>query len=431
MGGLDFGRVARVVAAAFLVFVAGLASGLQDWLPARIARDAQTTLGLMKSNTMAALTRTPVQHVGTRHFAGNGVVRAVPDRMSPGVTLISGLFGQKLGFRLFGPDGQLLYEWPMDFFTVAPEVMQHRYHALIHGEVLYPNGDIVANLDGRGMIRFDRCGTVIWRNDEQTHHSIYVDDTGLLWAPTAGPYYEDRSIMSPRFRLDQIGAFDPETGAQLRSIDLVDVIRNSDLPGLIQESGTRLDDVGHLNDVEILAAKDAAAFPMFTAGDILLSWRNLNQIWILDGGDAHIKWVSNGPTLGQHDPDFRSDGTVTSLDNRPLGSTKKEGSYPGRNGGSRIVAIRPGDMRHSVPFSSSPEHPFYTPYRGKHQFLPNGNLLIAETDVGRAFEVTADSEIVWEFVNGWDETRVGWVTGAERYPVGFGDFATESCPPKG
>lgn len=427
---MELGGVLRLLGAAFLLFIAGLFAGMWNWLPARIAQDIQTNLGVMKVNATAALTHTPVQHVSTRHFAGDGVTRAEKSRMSPGVTLISGLFGQKLGFRLFGADGQQIYEWPIDFFKVAPELMQHRYHALIHGEVLFENGDIVANLDGRGMIRFDRCGRIVWRNDSQTHHSISVDDQGQLWAPIAGAYYEDTGVMISRFRLDRIGVFDPETGAQIRTIDLVDVIRDLDLPGLIQENAGRLDDVGHLNDVEVLGADAAAAFPMFAAGDILLSWRNLNQLWVLDGGDYHIKWVSDGATLGQHDPDFRADGTITVLDNRPLDPIRKEGGYPGRKGGSRIIALRPGETRHDVLFSSTAEHPFYTPYRGKHQFLPNGNLLVAETDAGRAFETTAGGEIVWEFINGWDETRVGWVTGAERYPVEYGAFATESCPPK-
>lgn len=427
---MELGRVLRFVGVVFLVFVAGLISGMQRWLPARIAHDVQGDLGTIKVNTMAALTHTPVQHVSMRHVQGDGVIHAEHSQMAPGVTLISGLFGQKLGFRLFGADGRLLYEWPIDFFTVAPEVMQHRYHALIHGEALFANGDIVANLDGRGMIRFDRCGTIVWRNDGKTHHSIFADDGGLLWAPTAVKAYTDTYVMNPQFRLDQIGVFDPETGQQVRTIDLVDAIQKSDLPGLIQETGERLDDVGHLNDVEVLSAEHAAAFPMFTAGDIMLSWRNLNQIWVLDGKDSHIKWVGNGATLGQHDPDFRSDGTITVLDNRPLEPIRKVGGYPGRKGGSRIVALRPGDAGHSVPFASSPEHPFYTPYRGKHQFMPNGNLLIAETDAGRAFETTAGGEIVWEYVNGWDETRVGWITGAERYPVGYGDFSAQNCPPK-
>ncbi len=34
---------------------------------------------------------------------------------------------------------------------------------------------------------------------------------------------------------------------------------------------------------------------------------------------------------------------------------------------------------------------------GANQPLPNGNVLITESDFGRVFEVTRDGEIVWEF----------------------------------
>jgi hypothetical protein len=37
--------------------------------------------------------------------------------------------------------------------------------------------------------------------------------------------------------------------------------------------------------------------------------------------------------------------------------------------------------------------------RGGAQRLPNGNTLITESDKGRAFEVTREGEIVWDFYN--------------------------------
>lgn len=425
---IDASGAIRVAGIVFLAYVTGLFSGLYDWLPARVVKEARTNAGIMKGNIEAAVLQTPYQHIARRHFPADGVLKAERAEMSPGVTLVSGLFGQKLGFRLFGADGQQLYEWPIDFFKIAPELMQHRYHALIHGEVLLPGGDIVANLDGRGLVRFDRCGRIAWRNQARTHHSVFLDGKGHIWAPTAGPIYDDPGVMTVPFKLDRIGEFDIATGAQLREIDAVDVLHRSDLVGLIQENESRADDVGHMNDVEILDEAMAPAFPMFAAGDILVSWRNLNQLWVIDGKDEKIKWVSQGGTLGQHDPDFRPDGMITALDNRPADPINRENGYPGRGGGSRIVAINPADHSHTPVFSSSPEHPFYTPYRGKQQFLPNGNLLIAETDAGRAFEVTPEGKVVWEFVNGWDDTRVGWVTGAQRYPTSYGDFTAESCP---
>jgi hypothetical protein len=37
--------------------------------------------------------------------------------------------------------------------------------------------------------------------------------------------------------------------------------------------------------------------------------------------------------------------------------------------------------------------------RGAQQRLPNGNTLITESEAGRLLEVTADGEVVWEYIN--------------------------------
>ena len=45
----------------------------------------------------------------------------------------------------------------------------------------------------------------------------------------------------------------------------------------------------------------------------------------------------------------------------------------------------------------------YSATCGTAQRLANGNTLITESDSGRAFEVTREGEIVWEF---WNPERV-------------------------
>jgi hypothetical protein len=45
------------------------------------------------------------------------------------------------------------------------------------------------------------------------------------------------------------------------------------------------------------------------------------------------------------------------------------------------------------------ESDFFSPRISNAQRLPNGNTLICEGDFGRIFEVTADRQIVWEYVN--------------------------------
>ena len=46
-----------------------------------------------------------------------------------------------------------------------------------------------------------------------------------------------------------------------------------------------------------------------------------------------------------------------------------------------------------------PPEAFFSEWRGGAQRFDNGNTLITESETGRAFEVTADGEIVWEFWN--------------------------------
>jgi hypothetical protein len=73
---------------------------------------------------------------------------------------------------------------------------------------------------------------------------------------------------------------------------------------------------------------------------------------------------------------------------------------------------------------------------GKQQYLPNGDVLIADSESGRAIEVDPRGEIVWEFVNRYDADYVAEIWGAERYPEDYFAVTDWSCegesrPPSG
>jgi hypothetical protein len=61
---------------------------------------------------------------------------------------------------------------------------------------------------------------------------------------------------------------------------------------------------------------------------------------------------------------------------------------------------------------------FYSGYISSAQRLPNGNTLIAEGSDGRMFEVTADHEIVWEYVSPFFALgeNTNYLYRAYRYP---------------
>ena len=423
-----FGLLVSIFGILFLVFASGVAVGVLSWGPAKVMSMAIGGVRDIRAYASEYWSNTPKQHLRTRFYPGDGVLRADVGQVQPGVTLLAGLFGTKLGFRLFAADGTLIHEWPTNVFDIAPEEKKYHFDALTHGEVLLPNGDVIANIVGRGLFRMDRCGRVLWRNKDQTHHSVALDDAGHVWAPGKRSGYNVPEIADKPFTFDVVYEFDAETGKILSEIDLVETMMKSGLPGITPSAGTDLGDIFHLNDVEPLSASMAAAFPMFRAGDLLISSRNLNEIWVLDSETHLIKWWFQGPMIGQHDPDFNPDGSITLLDNHPGGVANAENGRLGRIGGSRIIAIDPATKTYKVTYRSGPKNDFYTERRGKHQLQENGNLLITETDIGRVFEATPAGDIVWEYLNGWDETHVGWIMGATRYPESYGAFAEKTCP---
>ena len=411
-----------------LTLLFGVFLGYMEWPPTPLFKTAHNVLADLGKNGHAYFLGVPSQHLAPKKFEGSGVIVHEPEQMMPGVTFMTGLFGNQLGARLYAANGTLLHEWPIDFFKVAPEKMSYPFDALIHGDHLYESGDFVANLDGRGIVRVSACGEIVWRNESKSHHAIDVDDEGYLWTPIYAPEYDDQRVNGTSFKFDRVAKFDPETGEKLAEVDLVEALVEADLVGLALANRIIKNDVMHLNDVEVLDADKASAFSQFAAGDLLLSSRHFNQIWVVDGDDYSLKWWFMGPMLGQHDPDFQPDGTITLFDNRPGGDVTADAEFDGGKGGSRILTVDPNTQQHQVRYATDERNTFYTPYRGKHQILENGNVLITETDAGRAFEVTPDGDVVWSFVNEWDDEQVGWLMKATRYPETFAAISNIDCP---
>ncbi len=87
----------------------------------------------------------------------------------------------------------------------------------------------------------------------------------------------------------------------------------------------------------------------------------------------------------QHQPTLLKNGNVLIFDN---GRAKKY---------SRVIELDPITKKIVWEYKANPPEKFYSPIRGGCQRLPNGNTLITDDPKGRAFEVTKDGEIVWEF----------------------------------
>lgn len=183
--------------------------------------------------------------------------------------------------------------------------------------------------------------------------------------------------------------------------------------------------VFHTNSVQSLPPNRREADDgRFRAGNLLVSQRETNLVYIIDRGTGKVVWRFRG-AVGQHHTrmipgDLPGNGNILMMDNG--GSS---GAPPVQRGFSRALEIDPATKREvwsygcssggAVACSTVPGTSFFTPFMGSSQRLSNGNTLIAESTTGRVFEVTRDGELVWEMFGSAGSSSYR----AYRWPFGW------------
>ena len=132
--------------------------------------------------------------------------------------------------------------------------------------------------------------------------------------------------------------------------------------------------------------------------------------------------------MRQHDPEFRPDGRISIFNNNAYQS-----SYPNKKIDltapltTNIIVIAPVTREPEVVFGEQPGEEMLSVIRGQHELLYDNGILITEFDAGRVLEVNGDREVVWEYVNRYDDNFVGEITNAMPYPAGYFQTDWDSC----
>ncbi len=138
----------------------------------------------------------------------------------------------------------------------------------------------------------------------------------------------------------------------------------------------------------------------FKPGNILISARNLNAIFIVERSTGEIVWKHLEGLDFQHEAQMvplgvLGGGLIVVFNN----------GYHNVNDyrRSEIRAIQPVDGRVVWGYSSPS---FFTTVAGVQQVLPNGNLLVTSSEGGRVFEITPEKEKIWEWIPPYLPMRV-------------------------
>ncbi len=257
---------------------------------------------------------------------------------------------------------------------------------------LFPNGDLLVIFEGRGLIKLDKDSNLIWANRCGAHHDLDVRDNGDILVLTRkariNPLVsDDQPILE-----DFITTLD-SNGREKGRLSLLECFARSPwYEEIWRSSENRVGDIFHTNTLFLLRETTAAIPPAFVSGRVLTSMRSLHCVAVVDLEEEKVVWARTGRFKAQHDPRLLANGNLLLFDN--LG-------VPGR---SRVLEFDLEKWQPLWSYRGTPRQPFFSETCGTCQRLANGNTLVAESDGGRAFEVTPGGEIVWEF---WNPHRAG------------------------
>lgn len=356
-------------------------------------------VGLGTETTLSPAEEAEARRVAALGYAG-GVERAkshwgvrVHDRSRayPGLNLYTS--GHAPVATLMDMDGKVLHEWRFDFSPeMTPEARADSRQQLgtkhMRRAHLFPNGDLLVLYDYAGIARIDVDSRKIWALPGRFHHDLAVLPDGRILTiteierPASDLGYEGTV-------LDNILVVLDSGGEELERYSLLDCFKNTFDEKSLRNvcPAERLPDVFHANSLELLDGSLAYIHPSLGADHVLVSIRTLSVLVSIDLRTNKVAKLFTGPWRGQHEARVQPDGHLLVFDN--LGMTDH----------SRILNLDLKTLRVTTEYESTPPTDFFSRFQGTERRLPNGDLLVTESTGGRAFELSPQKQIVWEFLS--------------------------------
>lgn len=284
--------------------------------------------------------------------------------------------------------------------------------------LLTRDGKIVVNGMNTPLLAFGPCGKLLWEQDAAAfHHSIETDEQKNIWVPA---HVEPKTlpIGGPGFLQDTVTKLSPD-GKIVFSKAVVDILAENGLGYLVYGHGFAQDDPVHLNDIEPVRTDGA----IWRKGDVFLSLRNRSLVLLYRPATGKILWSRAGDDawIHQHDVAILDDHTITVFDNR---SPLRQEQRLETDGVNRLVRV---DVRTGAATPVYPEAfrklDLRTGQQGRGLLLPDGKVVVEETDFGRVLQFDRNGDEDWSFVNRATNGRVYLLNWSRIVPRELGDAA--------
>lgn len=264
--------------------------------------------------------------------------------------------------------------------------------------LLMPNGDLVIH-DNTPLARIDACGKPVWVVDGIFHHSLETADGHLVIpgrlaksaVPGVGAKFADETLetVSPG-------------GKVLKVERLIDIFDRSGLGGMWR-GRPYVEDPFHLNDIEPVPGDG----PYWKKGDQFLSLRNMSLIALYRPSTGRIVWSKAGPWSAQHDVSFLDDHRIMIFDNHVINTVA------GRrvDGNSQLKVYDFATDQVTTPLAATfAKRNIATATQGRATPLPNGDVVVEETERGALMRIAPDGSLRWRYVSADSTGRRLWLS---------------------
>ena len=390
----------RIIAAISLTFLSAVAGVWIAWSESGIYKNwLEDTFNAASAIYQNTFRNRPLlgesdtwAHTHKRELQGLGTF--LPELAQKGLTLVYGM--QKAW--LVDMDGVVQHTWAVDYDSLQTdkELIPRSYpetYIYWHQARLFPNGDLLVIIDqydkspnGLAMMKIDRDSKVLWIYPHHVHHDFIMDKQGNIYAIDQQVRNEtvDGLNLELPYLDDGLLKLSPD-GEKLDRISLIEAFSHSNYASFFNgNSSYNHGDYLHTNNVDILKPGLFGA----DSGGILLSFRELSAIAVMDIETSKITWARAGYWHNQHDPDLLENGNILLFDNS--GAWHPE-QY------ARVIEFNPESYEIVWEYPGDTGQRLFSTYRGRQQQLANGNILISEFESGRLLEVTRNGQTVWEY----------------------------------
>ena len=265
--------------------------------------------------------------------------------------------------------------------------------------------------------KIDSCSNLIFMNaEDRFHHSIELDLDGNIFVPSQKFPQSLPSRKVGQLTGSEMGfedGYNDDSIVQLSSAGKIlfeksvsQILIDNGLEYLLFSVGDKSFEVDpiHLNDIQPVNFDGK----FWRKGDVFLSLRHQSMILLYRPSTNKIIWKGTGPFFLQHDVDILDDHRISVFNN----NSKYFFNGDVVDGYNEVVIYNFETNEYYSYFKDSLEdNDVRTITQGLSEILPNGDMIVEETNYGRTLYFNSDGSLRWNHVNRADDGNVytaGW-----------------------